>query len=92
MEITKEEFIKRMNAFKEEEPDEIDRQMLADIEKREASGEPNESEPLEQYLSRKQYSGKLVIRIPSELHASLSKSARENHVSLNQYILYKLAR
>lgn len=38
------------------------------------------------------YSGRLNIRIPKSLHQRLSQEARRDGVSLNQYILYKLAR
>ncbi len=38
------------------------------------------------------YSGKLNIRIPKSLHRTLSEKAKEEKVSLNQYILYQLSR
>lgn|SRR5574344_798956 len=38
-----------------------------------------------------EYSGKLNIRIPRELHQKLAVSAKMQNVSLNQYILCKLA-
>jgi len=37
------------------------------------------------------YSGRLNIRIPKSLHQRLSQEAKADGVSLNQYILYKLA-
>lgn len=37
------------------------------------------------------YSGKLNIRIPRSLHQRLTLEAKADGVSLNQYILYKLA-
>lgn len=37
------------------------------------------------------YSGRLNIRIPKSLHQKLSQDAKNDGVSLNQYILYKLA-
>ena len=37
------------------------------------------------------YSGKLVIRIPRSLHKKLKEAAEAEGVSLNQYMLYKLA-
>lgn len=36
------------------------------------------------------YSGRFVMRIPKRLHADLSKSAKRQGVSLNQYVLYLL--
>ena len=38
------------------------------------------------------YSGKIVIRIPKSLHKDLRKKAAVEGVSLNQYMLYKLAK
>lgn len=38
-----------------------------------------------------EYSGKLNIRIPKSLHRTLAEKAREEKVSLNQYISYQLA-
>ena len=37
------------------------------------------------------YSGKFVVRLPKTLHKLLSKKAKEEGVSLNQYALYKLS-
>lgn len=37
-----------------------------------------------------EYSGKFVVRLPKTLHKLLSKRAKEEGVSLNQYALYKL--
>lgn len=42
-------------------------------------------------LSTKNYSGKLVVRIPAEQHRSLTMNAREQGISLNRYISSKLA-
>lgn len=39
-----------------------------------------------------EYSGKLNIRIPKSLHRVLAEKAKEERVSLNQYINYQLAR
>lgn len=38
-----------------------------------------------------QYSGKIVLRIPRSLHKRLKDAAAVEGVSLNQYMLYKLA-
>lgn len=37
------------------------------------------------------YSGKFLMRVPKTLHANLSRSAKQQGVSLNQYVLYMLA-
>lgn len=39
-----------------------------------------------------QFSGKFVLRIPSELHRFLASKAKENNTTLNQYCLYLLTR
>lgn len=38
------------------------------------------------------YSGQLRVRMPKSLHRALSEKAKEENVSLNQYINYQLAR
>lgn len=42
--------------------------------------------------SLEEYSGKLVLRIPRSLHKELKEAAEIEGVSLNQYMLYKLAK
>ena len=39
-----------------------------------------------------EYSGKFNIRVPKSLHRALVEKAKEENVSLNQYINYQLAR
>ncbi len=47
---------------------------------------------LEDYKVRHSYSGKLMLRIPKDLHRELAQAAKANGVSLNQYALYKLSK
>lgn len=42
--------------------------------------------------SLEEYSGRLVLRLPRSLHKQLKEAAEIEGVSLNQYMLYKLAR
>lgn len=42
-------------------------------------------------LSRRTYSGKFNVRMPQELHRRLAREAAEQNVSLNQYVVNKLA-
>jgi len=42
-------------------------------------------------LFTKQYSGKFVVRVPPEVHRELTVQAAEQHVSLNQLVVSKLA-
>lgn len=48
-------------------------------------------EPIPEPLAMKQFSGKLMVRIPPDLHRELVIEAQEAHVSLNRYISAKLA-
>lgn len=42
-------------------------------------------------ISTKKFSGKLMVRIPPELHRELAMNALEEHISLNRFISAKLA-
>ena len=84
----KEELRARLASIPEVEPDDIDRAMLAQAEV--DDNEP--AVPLEEVKSAYDFSGKLNIRIPKSLHFQLSQEAKRDGVSLNQYIIYKLAR
>ena len=77
----------KLASIPEVEPDEVDRAMLAQAE---VDSEP--PVPLEEVKSAYEFSGKLNIRIPNSLHCQLSQEAKRDGVSLNQYIIYKLAR
>lgn len=46
----------------------------------------------EPILSSEDYSGKLVVRMPKSLHRVLTERAKEENVSLNQYINYHLSK
>ena len=82
------DFLKKLNAIPEEEPDEID---LAMIRLSEAEDDGS-LVPLEDFMkSLEAYSGKVHLRIPRSLHKRLVERARIEGVSLNQYALYKLS-
>jgi predicted HicB family RNase H-like nuclease len=49
-------------------------------------------EPVPEPLSERTYSGKFVVRVPSELHRRLAVEAAEQHVSLNRLVSERLAR
>jgi len=84
--ISKEEFLSRVEATPSVEPDEFDLKMLAELKN------PNKNTvPLEKIRERRECNGKISVRVPKELHRKLSESAKENGVSLNQFIVYKLA-
>lgn len=80
---------RKLNSLPVEEPDEIDQAMLAEAE----ALNDGTAVTLEEFQrSVGDYSGRLNIRIPKSLHQRLSQEAKSDGVSLNQYILYKLAR
>lgn len=62
----------------------IVRDALADLA---ASGEP-----VPEPLSERSYSGRFVVRVPSEVHRRLALEAAEQHVSLNRLVSDRLAR
>lgn len=77
-----------IDAGEAEEPTAAD---LAAFTQAEAE-DPADTITLEAYKSQREYGGKLMLRIPKELHRQLAEAAKENGVSLNQYALYKLAK
>lgn len=82
------EFAKKIDSLPVEDLDEIDRAMLAEAE---AVNDGTAVALAEFQRGIESYSGKLNIRIPRSLHQKLSQAAKDDGVSLNQYILYKLA-
>ena len=50
-----------------------------------------DGEVLPEPLGARAYSGKLVLRLPKDLHRGVAIRAAEEGVSLNQYLLSKLA-
>ena len=82
------EFEAKLAAIPEVEPDEWDQEMLTEID----TEVDNTSVPLETVRARRECSGKISLRVPKELHYDLLESAKENGVSLNQFIVYKLAK
>lgn len=78
---------RKTEALPEEEPDQTDLMAIQEAE-RENDGT---TMTLEEVKSALDFSGKLNIRIPKSLHKKLSQAAKLDGVSLNQYIIYKLA-
>lgn len=72
-------------------PDKLELEAVADFRKALAENDENQLATFEEHEAR-ELSGKLVIRIPKILHRELKDQAEANGVSLNQFILYKLAR
>ena len=82
--MTDKEFKKRLAQIPVAEPDEIDKEMIARIEE----GEEME---LAQFKKELDCSGKISLRLPKSLHKDLIISAKNEGVSLNQYLLYRLS-
>ena len=83
------EFEKKLKSLPEQDPDEMELAMLAQA-KAENDGSTVSLESYKKELD--EYSGKLVLRIPRSLHKQLKEAAQMEGVSLNQYMLYKLAK
>ena len=83
------EFEKKLKSLPEQDPDEMDLAMLAQA-KAENDGSTVSLESYKKELD--EYSGTLVLRIPRSLHKQLKEAAQMEGVSLNQYMLYKLAK
>ncbi len=49
-------------------------------------------EPVPEPLSTKSFSGRLMVRVPPELHRQLAMLAAESGVSLNRLISHKLSK
>ena len=86
--LTIDEFEKRLAAIEEVEPDEWDLEMLREID----AETDDETMPLEKVRALRECSGKISLRVPKELHYKLLEDAKENGVSLDQFIVYKLAK
>ena len=57
-----------------------------------AFNDASDAIPLEDFKAAHEYSGRINLRIPKTLHKALAMEAKENGVSLNQYMVYKLSR
>ena len=90
-ELTADEIEKRLAEIDAREPEEPTSADLAAFAEAEAE-DPAVTITLEEYRAQREYSGKLMLRIPKELHRDLVEAARRNGVSLNQYAAYKLAK
>ncbi len=89
--LTVDEFEKKLASIPEEEPDEWDLQMLETIEK-ETDKSRVSLEEMDALRATQDYSGKISIRVPKTLHRDLTRAAKQEGISLNQFILYKLAK
>lgn len=89
--IDPEELERRRAEIDAREPEEPTAEDLAALAEADAE-DPADTITLEEFKAQREYSGRLMLRIPKELHRHLVEAAKENGVSLNQYALYKLAK
>jgi predicted HicB family RNase H-like nuclease len=68
----------------EVQPDEWDLEMLKSVEKRKDNNKGKTLQEIE-------YNGKILVRVPKSLHKELVAKAKNEGVSLNQFIAYKLS-
>ena len=83
---------KRFNSIQEVEPDTADRAAIERIQKANDTDEGITLEQMDQARAAQDYSGKISVRVPKTLHRELVAGAKDEGISLNQYILYKLAK
>lgn len=89
--LTEDEIKKRIAEIEAREPEEPTPEDLAAFAEADAE-DPADTITLEDYKAKREYSGKIMLRIPKELHRDLAEAAKANGVSLNQYAVYKLAK
>lgn len=76
-------------ATRREALDEFDHAVTAWIEAARAVGNPIPTPSPPPAIAS--YSGKVLLRMPRQLHARLSQAARRENVSLNQYMVFLLS-
>ena len=87
--MTNEEINARFAAINDRPPEEPDAEDVQAIEAAKSEDDAVSLTDFQQELE--QYSGRIVLRIPRSLHKRLKDAAAVEGVSLNQYMLYKLA-
>lgn len=91
-ELTQAEIEKRFAEIDAAEPEELTPEEAASLAAAEMMDDGTTVTLEEFKRSLDEYSGKLVLRIPRSLHKKLKSEAEVEGVSLNQYMLYKLAK
>ena len=67
----------------EVEPDDFDKEMIKRAGKRKGAAVKT--------IEEIEYNGKILVRVPKTLHRELVTKAKTEGISLNQFILYRLA-
>ena len=90
--LSQAEIERRMAEIAAREPEELTPAEEASLAAAEAEDDGS-AVTLEEFReSLEEYSGRLVLRLPRSLHKALKEEAQIEGVSLNQYMLYKLAK
>ena len=76
----------------EVEPDTEDLSAMKRIKKSKDTDKGISLDEMRVLKAEQEFSGKISLRVPKSLHRNLVNSAKEEGISLNQYILYKLAK
>ncbi len=90
--LTPDEFATKMAVIDAMEPEEMTPEEAASLAEARAMDDGTTVDLEDFKKSLEEYSGKLVLRIPRSLHKELKAEAEIEGVSLNQYMLYKLAK
>ena len=83
---------KRFVSIREVEPDADDLQTIERIKQADDTSEGITLDEMDKLRAKQEFSGKISLRVPKTLHRELALGAKEEGISLNQFILYKLAK
>ena len=90
-ELTAQELAQKLAKIDAREPETPSKEDLDAFAEADAEN-PDDTITLDEYKALSEYSGKIMLRIPKELHRDLAEAAKKNGVSLNKYASYKLAK
>lgn len=90
--LTPEEIEKRFQKINAREPEKLEPKDAASLKAAEDTDDGSVVSLDELRDSLEGYSGKILLRIPRSLHKTLKQEADIEGVSLNQYMLFKLAK
>ena len=82
----------RFNSVLEVEPDAVDLEAINRIEDSNDTDDGISLAQMDALRASQGYSGRISVRVPKSLHRNLAQSAKDEGISLNQFILYKLAK
>jgi len=83
---------KRFNNVQEVDPDAVDLEAINRIGDNNDTDDGISLAQMDTLRAKQEYSGKISVRVPKSLHRNLAQSAKDEGISLNQFILYKLAK